>query len=150
MSKPLIIGEQPSKNGNPEQPLEGRIGHRMAEWMGITYEQYLDFFVRVNLLPQRIEYSGKGTDFNVKLARRSAKQIEETFTPGRIVVICGKRAASAFGIVKTDYFEWFALNHAKAVIVPHPSGVNRWFNDPSNEMKMMAFCRVLVRIVEHN
>ena len=143
--KPLIVGEAPGKNGNASKPIEGRIGARLATCCGLSLAEFLTTFDRVNLLDVQPQDSGKGMTFNVKEAARVAQGLEQTFVPGQFVLLLGKRVASAFGLVNVTYFDWFALNHAKAVIVPHPSGANRWWNVQENELQMIRFMSGLVR-----
>ena len=40
--------------------------------------------------------------------------------------------AAAFGWRGTDYFTWRRFGDFDAVVVPHPSGINHWYNDPGN------------------
>lgn len=143
--KPLIIGEQPSKNGDPSKPIQGRIGERLAECAGLTFDEYMEKFDRMNLLDVRAEYSGKGMDFNVKAARSTARElITRAFLPGRLILILGKRAASAFGMTSIAYFQRMVINGAEVYVVPHPSGINRWWNLPENEQQMIRFMRTVV------
>lgn len=144
--KPLIIGEAPGKNGDPTKPIEGRVGARLAACAGITFEEFLETFDRVNLLQEQPQDAPKGMTFNVKLAGRAAKDMERSFVLGQTILVLGKRAASAFGLTKVRYFDlWFTPTGAKMYVVPHPSGANRWYNELDNELAMIKFMR---RIVE--
>lgn len=146
--KPIIVGEQPSKTGDPSKPIEGRIGRRLAECCGLSFDEYLRTFDRVNLLPKRIEYGperGNGDAFNVRLAKGAARSLVGSWSSGRVFLILGKRAASAFGLVEVEYFDACPLGSGiKAFVVPHPSGINRWWNDPAHEVEMCAFMRRFV------
>lgn len=146
--KPLIVGEAPGKNGDPSKPIEGRVGARLAACAGIPFDEFLETFDRVNLLQVQPQDSGKGTDFNVKAAGRMARELEKTFGVGQVVLLLGKRVAASFKLTKVDYFETFALNHAKVTVVPHPSGVSRWWNDLDNELQMIRFMHGVVRQVK--
>jgi uracil-DNA glycosylase len=143
--KPLIIGEAPGKHGDPTKPIEGRIGARLATCCGLSLQEFLDTFDRVNLLEEQPQDNGKGTHFNVKAAAKVAKVIERSLQPGQVVLILGKRAAAAFGLTHIQYFEWFALNHAKSVVVPHPSGASRWWNTLDNELQMIKFMHTVIK-----
>ena len=139
--KPLIVGEAPGKNGDPSKPIEGRVGARLADCCGLTLDEFLAAFERVNLLDEQPQDSGKGASFDVRQAGRVTRELEKTFAPGQVVLLLGKRVARAFRISCAEYFDWFALNHAQACVVPHPSGVNRWWNEPENELQMRRFMR---------
>lgn len=143
--KPLIVGEVPGKGGDATKPIEGRVDARLAACSGLQLTEFLQLFDRINLLQEQPQDAPKGMAFNVKAAGRVARELERTFTPGMTVVLLGKRVGAAFGMTKTDYFDWFALNHAKAVIVPHPSGASRWWNALDNELQMIKFMHKLVK-----
>jgi hypothetical protein len=54
------------------------------------------------------------------------------------VLVAGTRAAAALGL-RPDYFAAQALGGRPAYVVPHPSGVNRWWNDPANRAAARRF-----------
>ena len=136
-TKPLIIGEQPGKN-------EGRIGHRLAAFAGISFGEFMDTFERMNLLQVRAEYSGKNMAFSVAEARTHADIVRRKLQPEQLVLVLGKRAAEALGLVE-EYFMLQNVNGALVYVVPHPSGANRWFNDPANSEQMIMFMHEFVR-----
>ena len=143
--KPLIVGEAPGKGGDPTKPIEGRIGARLADCCDLTMAEFLATFDRVNLLQVQPQDGGKGATFNVQEARRVAYSMtQHSDWPGRLALILGKRAGAAFGFVQVDYFQKMALYGAIVYVVPHPSGLNRWWNDPENELQMMRFMRELI------
>lgn len=57
---------------------------------------------------------------------------------GRLVVLAGKNVARAFG-VRAEYHEWLVSPGCRAVVVPHPSGVNRWWNSADNREASRVF-----------
>jgi uracil-DNA glycosylase len=142
--KPLIIGEAPGKSWDPNRPLEGRTGARLAACAGISFEEFLTTFDRVNLLDEQPQDAAGGMTFNMKQAARVARVMEQRFGIGQVVLLLGKRVASAFRLTSVAYFETFALNHARVTVVPHPSGANRWWNDPENEKRMHDFMQRLM------
>lgn len=60
--------------------------------------------------------------------------------PGTLWVICGRRAWAAFG--GPDSSDWGDAtpigrdSRSQAILVPHPSGLNRWWNDKKNPPRM--------------
>lgn len=70
---------------------------------------------------------GKGDAFDPAAARARARRMR--LAP--IVVLAGKKVAKAFGVV-APYLEWTTLRGRRVVVVPHPSGINRWWNDSKN------------------
>jgi uracil-DNA glycosylase len=143
--KPLIVGEAPSKNEHVPRPISGRIGRRLAACAGMTLERFLASFDRVNLLEVRQDTKEKGFEFDVKAALASARMLRDMmfFKHRPAILLLGTRVARAFE-VKANYFDEFTLCDAKAYMLPHPSGINRWWNDPDNDRKMHEFMQWLV------
>ena len=144
--KPLIIGEGPSKYGDPSRPIGGRIGRRLAALSGVDSATFAQQFSKMNLLDTWPGQSGKGSKFDAARARESAQRSGRRLRRGRIVILLGKRVAEAFGI-EPVYFDRQSLRDADAFVVPHPSGVNRWYNVSSNRRKMRAF---MMRVAERS
>jgi uracil-DNA glycosylase len=144
--KPLLIGEAPSKNEVTEQPLEGRVGKRLAKLCGLTLPEYLNHFERVNLLHVRQDSKEKGFEFDMVAAIHATTDICKLLTdPDRIILMLGARVAYAFG-VKNMYFAQQKIPwiYGKVHVLPHPSGINRWFNHPLNYRQMEEFMRSIV------
>lgn len=106
----------------------------------------------VNLLKRWPGYKGRGSAFPMETARRRADAIKRM--PGRgTVLLAGRRVARAFGfehLLDGDlgYFEPFlrpdlGCRPVCYIIVPHPSGVNRWWNHPVNREKARLFFELL-------
>lgn len=150
--KPLLVGEAPSKNEVTETPLEGRVGKRLAALCGLTYEQYLERFDRVNLLHVRQDTTEKGFTFDHAAAGHEAHRlyVAGIVAPGRIVLLLGWRVARAFsnGFSKLPYFVEHQHGGAAFYVLPHPSGVNRYWNDPENVARASEFMRRIVK--EHD
>jgi len=145
--KPLLIGEAPSKNEVTETPLEGRVGRRLAELAGLSYAAYLEHFDRVNLLHVRQDTKEKGFEFDLAAAREEAKRLRQSgVLRDRPVVLLGHRVADAFGVRLTmKYFHGCPSGQGGMLwLMPHPSGLNRWYNDPDNVKEASGFLRGLV------
>jgi hypothetical protein len=155
--KPLLVGEAPGPNGDPEKPLEGRPAMRLAKCMGfaeeINYDSKIaaarlrDLFDVRNLLDrpmERVEGS-KGTEWPAQEAGEAAKRLSLLIEKEQPVVFLGKRVAGAFMVPIDGWWTWTRqwsggdardgegetpwalLNY---VTVPHPSGIVRLWNDP--------------------
>jgi uracil-DNA glycosylase len=147
MLKPLMIGEAPSKNEHVPQPLSGRVGKRMAECCGLTLEEFLDFFERTNLLKERQDTKEKGFEFDSVAAALEAEKLWHdgvTFHNDRVVLLLGHRVATAFGAANVYLIEQHLGTRAKVYVLPHPSGVNRWWNESANVKTMNEFMRRVV------
>lgn len=139
--KPLIVGEAPSKNEVTERPIEGRVGKRLASLCGLTYEEFLERFERVNLLHVRQDTKEKGFEFDHVAACNAAHDLwlKGAIAKGRVVILLGWRVARAFS-EQTGYFEGReTINGARIYVVPHPSGVNRWWNQDDHKRMASEF-----------
>lgn len=143
--KPLIVGEAPSKNEITERPIEGRIGRRLAACCDMSLDAFLAHFDRVNLLHVRQDTREKGFEFDGAAANHAAIQMraDNAFVKDRIVLLLGRRVAMAFGCPQ-GYFERWFIDEAEAYVLPHPSGVNRWWNMAANEERMQTFMKAIV------
>jgi uracil-DNA glycosylase len=134
----LIVGEAPGRR--PGQPLSGRCGDRLAALLQLP-RQLWDLSGEVsacNLLDRWPGPAGKGSAFPTGLARLRAHELACRLDAGTVVVLLGRRLARA-ARVQAAYFEWGSLGRARCVVVPHPSGVNRWWNDQANQDQAARF-----------
>ncbi len=143
--KPLLIGEAPSKNEDTPQPLEGRVGSRLANLAGLRLDHYMELFERRNLLQVRQDTAAKGFEFDEKAAAIEAVTMRNLyFKDGRVIVLLGKRVAKAFG-VKEVYFIQQQYHGPDIRVMPHPSSVNRFWNDLANVKQAEEFMQGIVR-----
>lgn len=128
-AKPLLLGEA-LHGGGTGTALLGRCGRRLARLLSMTEAEYARTFRRRNLLktwPGKSP-SGKGD----RWARVEARAAAARCRPSGVVVLLGSRVAAAFGVQDNPPLTWFRMGRATCAILPHPSGVNRWWNDPRN------------------
>lgn len=139
MSRPLLLGESPSRDSDPLTPFSGRSGDRLRALLGRELEDVFD--VR-NLLPAWAGPAGKGSLWPRIEARHAALALLPEIE-GRRVVMCGRRVASAFGVrPDVPFLTWLPLD--RYAVIPHPSGVVRWWNEPGNVEAAAGFLRALV------
>lgn len=148
----LLVGEAPSRTGDPTKPLTGRVGRRLAALAGLSTFQYLRRTERMNLLDRWPGSAGKGSAFPLVEARSAAWKKLSAFV-GRRVVLVGRRVADALDLDDPYLGPWRCVvlddggNSPPAsraflcAVIPHPSGVNRWWNDPKNTRSARAFLR---------
>jgi len=128
--KPLLVGEAPAKGS--KEPLGGRSGRFLAKLLGMGMGGFLDAFDRANLLRFRQRPSaGKGDLFDLALASANARRMG---LRGRDVLLLGKRVALAFGLKDPAWLRPVRLGKREraAFVLPHPTGINRWWNDGGN------------------
>jgi hypothetical protein len=143
--RPLLIGQAPSRIGDPAAPLAGRIGGRLARLCGMDPPMFLRATERINLLPAcpAGPARGKGDPFPAPPARAAALQLIPRLA-GRRVVFVGVATARAFAF-PGPLLTWKDHVGASCAVLPHPSGVNFWWNDPVNRAAAERFARTLFR-----
>jgi hypothetical protein len=145
--RPLVIGEAPNRTGLATSPVDGRAGARLANLGGVTVEEFRRLFVRANVLASWPGAGArKGSRFPVAKARHGAARLSRRFVGGRLVILLGHRVAAAFGVTDA-YLEPLRIvgRACVVVVVPHPSGVNRWYNDDANVVRARRFMSYAVR-----
>ena len=140
MSKILLVGQAPNRTGTPHLPLLGKVGEKIAAMAGLSADQYLTTFNRINILSHYPGKSGKGDAFPITRARHQARKIRLP----RETIFIGKQAAAAFGF-NVPFLTWLYIDGRRRVaILPHPSGINSWYNNPSNQKKCNTFVHLAV------
>lgn len=137
MKRPLIVGEAPSATSDPETPISGECGKRLARYASLSLSDFQAKFARMNLI---MKYPGKdegskGTRWDAATAKRFADVVD---SKDRLVILLGLRVAAAFGF-KADYLEEKPYRGGLFVIVPHPSGINQWYNKWRNVAKVKKY-----------
>jgi hypothetical protein len=130
--KPLIVGEMNPYGVDPAYALyhlpRGAAGNRLHTILQLSDVEYLRTFDRVNLC------TGK---WSAPVARAEARRLVETVDRRPGIVLLGKKVAEAFGLYDVEPFTVFARGKGRGapartnvVVLPHPSGRNRIWNDP--------------------
>ncbi len=144
-TRAVLVGQAPGSAGDPSKPLaEGAVGKRLVALAGLTTAEYLLSFDRTNLLVNWPGKCGKGDAFDKAEATRSASLMSYRLR-GRTVVMLGRNVAEAFGFPEEKYFKWLPwFEGGKAAVMPHPSGIVQWWNDPKNVRAASLFMRGLL------
>lgn len=149
-ARPLLLGEAPSEHGDPDTPLGGRIGRRLCDLMGWTYE---DPYVT---LTEHFETRNVSTYppldgiWDPRLASDNWQRFLRRRLGSRdmpnVVVTFGRRAGDAIGAVDRPFYEWRDGQLYDSVVLPHPSGRNRLWNDPETALRVsVALTQALTR-----
>lgn len=134
--RPLLVGEAPCRKGG--EPFTGRAGKVLESLAGFPPRREFDC---VNLLRTWPGQAGKGSAFPEHDARVAASAMLAVLPYGAVVVVAGKRAAGAFGIRRPEFLAWYSVEGKVVGVLPHPSGINRWLNDPVNRGAAGRFLR---------
>jgi hypothetical protein len=89
--------------------------------MGLSVKDYIRGFERANLC---------AGEWSMREAREAAREIGSramTEQSGRTWILLGSKVCAAFGV---DYLPFTWLSTAKTVVLPHPSGRARAWNEP--------------------
>lgn len=146
--KIVIVGQQPNAN-DPEDPLAPDnpmwAGYRLMSLAGLTPGEYRDRFQRINL-----NYEAE-SKFRVSTPQRHrAMDIFTTVREDDILVILGTAVEKAFkGLLPPlqPCIIQKAHRNVDVVLIPHPSGLNRWWNDPMNTKLAVE---TLKQVIDHN
>lgn len=134
-----MIGQAPGR-GPPTAPLAGRAGQKLADLHGVPHAEFMATRRVINLLDKWPGKAGKGDAFPLAEAKRRTALFD--LRQWDRVLFLGKNVARAFSF-RVPFLEWRPLGGALCAVVPHTSGVNRWWNDPQNEAAARRFCLAL-------
>lgn len=142
MKRLVIVGEAPSMSSNPRRPFDGYSGKKLAEYAGfVGYEELRASARLVNVLkewPGRGYAGEKGSRFPRELAKAAASRMR--FRWDERILLAGKRVARASGLEELPYFRWVPFRDTRRVaVIPHPSGVNGYWNDEANRSRASQF-----------
>lgn len=145
-TKLLLIGQAPSRTGDPSVVLEGRIGRRLASLMNLSFACYLTRTERLNLFDEWTGRSGKGDAWNKEQALKRAEGIAPLLRDRRVVFL-GRNVAEAFGAQNLLWLTWVRMEslESEVAIVPHPSGIVLWWNNEENQKRASRFLSTAVR-----
>jgi uracil-DNA glycosylase len=126
--KVIFIGQAPGKTGNPGLPLAGgKVGKRMQKLLRVPQSMWIKFD-RVNLNQGFLGKCGRGDKFDRQEGRETAaKLLQGDWTH---YVLLGGHVARCFGFLYCP-LSIYEKNGKRFFICPHPSGLNKWWNNPS-------------------
>lgn len=141
--RPLIVGEAPTAETEGRPAFHGRCARFLERAAGLPEGGLRAAFRATNLLERPPARQGKGHAFPWREAAPAAERVLAR-TRGPLIV-AGKRAARAFGLSDPQYLRWTRVGGRRVAVIPHPSGINRWWNDPANRGAAEAFLRGAAR-----
>lgn len=114
-----VIGERSNPTGRRSA---SDTQARLAALLGVDRDEMMRRVLWLNLF----EYPGTTPELYVRM-------VEESIDKGDSVLLLGRRVQRAFGLALPSPMTVISRSSgAKIVSVPHPSGLNRWWNDPDH------------------
>lgn len=155
----------------PDDSGVSHAANRLREFSGYSHRTYRGLFERDNLLHALPPRQAKGRAFPVDLARaQSARVVRRAAEKHQAIVVLGRRAARAFqwyfrypegriravtepmplqfGLVAEWDTAGFLGGAVRGAMVPHPSAVNRWWNEARNRDAARRFFDALLEAAE--
>lgn len=134
-----LVGEAPSAEADCAFDALSGSGKKVREVLGD-----LSWLAMSNLLRSPQPRGKKGSKFDAEGARAEADRRKTEGELPRILLLAGKRVAAAFGVPKTvEFFKPCMVRRSICFVVPHPSGVSRWWNSPDNRSLARSFFEML-------
>lgn len=135
--RPLLIGEAPARTtpaGWPPFYGAQRSGRILWE-LGFRVARAPDRPGNVDAINLLDEWPGRR--WPKEIARDAADRMMKTATlvEREHVVLVGRNVAEAFGVTTLDWFEWIESESFRLTVMPHPSPLNRWWNDERNRIR---------------
>jgi len=139
--KTILIGEAQPRVGT--RPWEGRSGRRLEKLIGLPAGTLHRFFDLRNALKAWPGHTGqRGDAFPERRAAKGLLKIVHGMEEGASAIVCSRRLALSIGLeaapctwVRTDAETYLG-------VLPHPSGVNRWWNDPKHRRDAAVFMKM--------
>lgn len=134
MRKPVIIGMVNPHSDDPDWALAPypervagwRLWRMLADVADVSRKAYMEAFDRRNLLT-------KGFVWDPLEAGRESEGLWETLE-GHTVLVLGDATRNVLWLPKPPPLLWSVHRGVRWCPVPHPSGVNRWYNDPLHRL----------------
>lgn len=139
--RPLLVGEDNPYGRDPRYALypapDYSAGGRLCfQIMKLSVKEYIKRFDRVNLCAEK---------WGMKEARKRAEELLESHD---VFVLLGSKVCKAFGLEFRPFTVYVVQRPreplARVIVLPHPSGLNRIWNDPA------AFERARTLLIETN
>ena len=138
-----LVGQAPSRRGDPRKPLAGPNGRKIAQLAGMTYNELIACR-RKHLNTHYNGSRGKGDTFDHAKGNINAADVLLDWRVERIVLL-GKNVARCFGFRDVPFLAEMSIYGRRFLILPHPSRVNRWWNERRNEQRARELLQRFLR-----
>src|SRR5438270_11635019 len=138
-----LVGQAPSRRGDPSKPLAGPNGKKIARLAGMSYAELLACRRR-HLNTHHSAERGKDNAFDHAKGSLNAADVLLDWRVERIVLL-GKNVARCFGFRDMPFLAEMRVYGRRFLIFPHPSGVNRWWKERQNEQRARQLLQRFLR-----
>lgn len=122
--------------------LTGSVGTKLASMLGMERLEFCVTFRRENLNHRFYGKQGKGDAFNNDEARLRARLLDDHSSAKKFVLL-GREVAASFGITH-GFLSHLRIGGKEYLLLPHPSGINSWWNNPENKQRAIEALRKFV------
>jgi len=143
----VFIGQAPARSDHKAKfgSSSGRAQKRLGALCGLSAEEFRSGVGWVNLLSRWPGKNGKGDAFDFVKARHQAWKLNLLFKDGQRVVFLGRNVCRTFNAETLEPLSSvLSITGTRFWHVPHPSGVNRWWNDPAHRRSAAAVLRTIL------
>lgn len=134
----VIVGIDPGRNSSGPLDPDFPSGLKLASMMGVSADEFRDQTDRINLYPAA----------SISLVDPDAAANLLPILRGRRVLLLGRRVSTALG-GNQDWMKWSVTGEFVSASIPHPSGLSRWWNDPTNSSSAKEFLSNILRPCIH-
>jgi hypothetical protein len=138
-----LVGQAPSRRGDPRKPLAGPNGRKIARLAGMSYEELIACR-RKHLNTHCSGKRGKADAFDHAKGNVNAADVLLDWRVERIVLL-GKNVARCFGFRDLPFLAEISIYGRRFLIFPHPSRINRWWNERRNERRARQLLQRFLR-----
>ena len=138
-----LVGQAPSRRGDPRKPLAGPNGQKIARLAGMNYDELIACRRR-HLNTHYNGKRGKGDAFDHAKGKVNAADVLLDWRVERVVLL-GKNVARCFGFRDLPFLAEINIYGRRFLIFPHPSGTNRWWNERRNERRARKLLQRFLR-----
>jgi hypothetical protein len=138
-----LVGKAPSRRGDPRKPLAGPNGKKIARLAGMSYEELIACRRR-HLNTHYSAKRGKDNAFDDAKGYVNAADVLLDWRVERIVLL-GKNVARCFGFHDLPFLAEIRIYGRRFLLFPHPSSVNRWWNERRNERRARQLLQRFLR-----
>jgi hypothetical protein len=138
-----LVGQAPSRRGDARKPLAGPNGQKIARLAGMSYGELIACR-RKHLNTHSSGKRGKRDAFDHAKGKVNAADVLMDWRVERIVLL-GKNVARCFGLRDLPFLAEIRIYGRRFLIFPHPSGVNRWWNERRNERRAQQILQRFLR-----